>query len=138
MCKVGGRSKSFAGGRGGRSGPDWSAVTVRDGAEARLDLEATMSKRWVELAVLHPKAAKRFAESLRRSKTDRADAVALAEYSRRMKFAAWQPPCRTALELRSITRLIRCLRAGRTILGCSTACMPPRAPRPLPPVRVWS
>lgn len=40
--------------------------------------------------VLNPKKASDFARSLGRSKTDRTDAVALAEYSRRMKFVAWK------------------------------------------------
>src|SRR5664280_2061750 len=46
----------------------------------------------VELAVLNPKLVNRFAQTLRRSKTDAADAVVLAEYSQRMPFTRWQRP----------------------------------------------
>jgi transposase len=58
----------------------------------------------IEVAVLNPRTAHRFAETLRRSKTDAADAVALAEYSRRMPFVAWARPSEAALALRAISR----------------------------------
>jgi len=60
----------------------------------------------IELAVLNPKAAHRFAQTLRRSKTDKADADALAEYSRRMPFLAWRAPSGEGLRLRAISRHI--------------------------------
>jgi len=40
----------------------------------------------IEVAVLNPKVANRFAQTIRRSKTDAADAEALAEYTHRMPF----------------------------------------------------
>jgi transposase len=43
----------------------------------------------IEVAVLNPKIANRFAQTIRRSKTDAADAEVLAEYTRRMPFTAW-------------------------------------------------
>ena len=46
----------------------------------------------VEVSVLNPKIVNRFAQTLRRSKTDAADARVLAEYSQRMPFVAWTPP----------------------------------------------
>ncbi|HEY1965901.1 MAG TPA: IS110 family transposase [Acidobacteriaceae bacterium] len=60
----------------------------------------------IEVAVLNPKAINRFAQTLRRSKTDQADAQALAEYSRRMPFVAWRAPGREGLRLRTISRHI--------------------------------
>jgi len=54
--------------------------------------------------VLNPKVVNRFAQTLRRSKTDTADAQVLAEYSRRMPFTAWRPPNRNGLALRTISR----------------------------------
>jgi transposase len=63
----------------------------------------------IEVAVLNPRTVHRFAESLRRSKTDAADAVALAEYSRRMEFVAWVRPSVAALGLRAISRHIQTL-----------------------------
>ncbi len=60
----------------------------------------------IEVAVLNPKVVNRFAQTLRRSKTDKADAEALAEYSRRMPFVAWRAPDRQGLRLRTISRHI--------------------------------
>ena len=59
--------------------------------------------------VLNPKRASDFARTLGRSKTDSTDAVALAEYSRRMKFVAWKRPCQEQLELRALGRHITTL-----------------------------
>jgi len=63
----------------------------------------------VELAVLNPKMVNRFAQTLRRSKTDAADAVVLAEYSRRMPFLAWTRPSLSGLRLRAMGRHIAAL-----------------------------
>jgi transposase len=60
----------------------------------------------IEVAVLNPKAVNRFAQTLRRSKTDSADAQALAAYSRRMPFVAWRTPDREGLRLRTLSRHI--------------------------------
>jgi transposase len=54
----------------------------------------------IEVAVLNPKAANRFAQTIRRSKTDAAGAEVLAEYSRRMPFTAWRAPNPNGLRLR--------------------------------------
>lgn len=63
----------------------------------------------IELAVLNPKMVNRFAQTLRRSKSDAADAQVLAEYSRRMPFLAWTPPSRSGLRLRALGRHIAAL-----------------------------
>ena len=68
----------------------------------------------IEVAVLNPKAVHRFAQTLRRSKTDAADAQALAEYSRRMPFLPWRAPSRKGLQLRSISRHIDALTVEHT------------------------
>jgi transposase len=68
----------------------------------------------VEVAVLNPRAVHRFAQTLCRSKTDRADAVALAEYSRRMPFTRWRAPSRNQLQLRALSRHIDGLTAEHT------------------------
>ena len=70
----------------------------------------------VAVSVLNPKIVCRFAETLRRSKTDTADAQVLAEYARRMPFVAWCPPTATALRLRAITRHLAALVKQRTVL----------------------
>jgi transposase len=63
----------------------------------------------IEVAVLNPKLVNRFAQTLRRSKTDAADALVLAEYSQRMPFTAWQRPSLHELRLRTIGRYIESL-----------------------------
>jgi transposase len=68
----------------------------------------------VEVAVLNPKRVHDFARSLRRSKTDTADALMLAEFSLRMDFVAWQRPSRSALALRAISRHIEALGVEHT------------------------
>ncbi len=72
-----------------------------------LDLALALDQaEGIEVAVLDPKAVNRFAQTLRRSKTDKADAPALAEYSRRMPFTAWRGPSQRGLRLRTISRYI--------------------------------
>jgi len=63
----------------------------------------------VEVAVLNPKVANRFAQTIRRSKTDAADAEVLAEYSRRMPFQPWVAPNSNSIRLRSLVRYIESL-----------------------------
>lgn len=79
--------------------------------DVALELDAAEG---VEVAVLNPKLVNRFAQTLRRSKTDAADAAVLAEYSRRMPFQPWQRPSVTALQLRAITRQIESLTVQHT------------------------
>jgi len=98
-----------------------------------LDLALTLDgEASIELAVLNPKLVNRFAQTLRRSKTDSADAAVLAEYGQRMPFAPWQRPVASHLRLRTVGRYIESLvvdQAGlknrlRTAEGTSTT---PRA-----------
>ena len=60
----------------------------------------------IEVAVLNPKVANRFAQTIRRSKTDAADAEVLAEYTHRMPFTPWIAPSASSMRLRSHTREI--------------------------------
>lgn len=94
-------------------------------AKARVSLEATGiysldlalaldQAESIEVQVLNPKLVNRFAQTLRRSKTDAADAQALAEYSRRMPFTPWRPPSRSALQLRALSRHIAALTQQHT------------------------
>ena len=80
-----------------------------------LDLALALDRaEGIEVAVLNPKLVNRFAQTLRRSKTDSADAAVLAEYSRRMPFQSWRPPSMTALQLRAISRHIESLTVQHT------------------------
>jgi transposase len=75
-----------------------------------LDLALALDRETsIEVSVLNPKLVNRFAQTLRRSKTDAADAVVLAEYSQRMPFTAWQRPGIGHLRLRTIGRYIESL-----------------------------
>ncbi|MGH9561248.1 MAG: IS110 family transposase, partial [Terracidiphilus sp.] len=86
------------------------------GDQVRVTLEATgvyslklalalEAAEGFEVAVLNPRKASDFARSLgSRSKTDKADAVALAEYSQRMEFVPWRRPSHSSLQLRALGR----------------------------------
>jgi transposase len=64
----------------------------------------------IEVMVLNPRAARRFAEALMtRSKSDPVDANVLRQFATRMPFVPWQAPTAEALELRAITRRIHAL-----------------------------
>jgi transposase len=92
----------------------------KQNAKVRVSLEATGiysldlvlaldAGAGIEVAVLNPKLVNRFAQTLRRSKTDAADAVVLAQYSQRMPFTAWQRPGVNTLRLRAMGRYIEAL-----------------------------
>lgn len=81
-----------------------------------LDLAMALEKAGgIEVSVLNPRNAARFAETLRRSKTDLADAQVLAEYARRMPWEPWQPPPRAALQLRTIMRQVAAMTKQHTM-----------------------
>lgn len=69
----------------------------------------------IELMVLNPKAARRFAEAqLIRAKTDKVDADGLLEYLIRMPFRAWSAPAEEVLELQSLTHRLAQLGKEKT------------------------
>jgi transposase len=93
-----------------------SKLPVRVSLEATgvysLDLSLALDgAEGIEVAVLNPKIANRFAQTIRRSKTDAADAEVLAEYSRRMPFTSWVAPSSISIHLRSLVRYIESLSA---------------------------
>lgn len=94
------------------------AHLLQENARVRVCLEASgnysldlalilHSHPQVEISVVNPRRARRFAESLgERSKTDPVDARVLCEYAMRMRWVPWQAPSLAALRLRGITRAI--------------------------------
>ncbi len=86
-------------------------VCVEASGNYSLDLcFALQAAKGVELSVVNPRLARRFAESLgTRSKTDPVDARALCLYAQRMPPVPWQPPSASSLKLRSVTRAIEAL-----------------------------
>lgn len=114
------------------------------GDRARVTLEATGSYSLqlslaldaapsIELAVLNPKDAHEYAKSRHRSKTDKADALALADHCLRQEFFRWRRPSAIALELRIISRHIADMTEQNTRLrnqfhaaeraGCTPRCV---------------
>ncbi len=98
---------------------------TRRGASVRVCVEATgiyhldlclalHAALRVEVMVANPRTTKDFARAqLRRSKTDRTDARSLLEFVRRMAFDPWQPPKRSILDLRALSRRIQALLVTR-------------------------
>lgn len=97
------------------------AYLLREHERARLCLEASgnysldlaltlQAHPHIEVSLVNPRRARRFAESLgERSTTDPVDARVLCEYAERMPWEAWQPPSWRALGLRAIRRAIEAL-----------------------------
>jgi transposase len=91
-----------------RKGKVQARVSLEATGIYSLDLALALDQaEGIEVAVLNPKLIHRFAQTLRRSKTDSADAQVLAEYSRRMPFAPWSAPQLSGLQLRTISRHIQ-------------------------------
>jgi transposase len=97
----------------------------RAGRPARACLEATgiysmdlslalHRAKGIEIMVVNPRATKDFARAcMKRSKTDRTDALSILEFVRRMPFAPWRPPSSETLNLRAISRRIAALMLTR-------------------------
>jgi transposase len=92
-------------------GTDRIRVCLESSGNYSLDLALALhAHRQVEVSVINPRRARRFAESLgERSKTDPVDAHVLCQYAIRMPWVGWQPPSSLALRLRAITRAIESL-----------------------------
>lgn len=102
----------------------------RPGATIRVCLEASgnysldvalalAARAEIELEVINPKTARRFAEALdQRSKNDTVDTEVLLQYARRMPFTRWQPPREQDLQLRAITRQGSALSEDRAARRC--------------------
>ena len=98
---------------------------TRTKATARVCVEATgvyhldlclalQAASGVEVMVANPRITKDFARAqLRRSKTDRTDALSLLEFVRRMDFELWSPPSASILGLRALSRRIQALLVTR-------------------------
>ena len=81
-----------------------------------IDLAVALARHpRVQVSVINPRQAKRFADALKkRSKTDSIDAEVLCEYAERMDFEAWEPPHRAAMQLRALGRRLHQLTQIKT------------------------
>lgn len=81
-----------------------------------LDLAVALDRaEGIEVMVLNPRVARRFADVLlQRSKTDPVDARVLRQYPQRMGFVPWTPPSSEKLQLRALARRIAVLTEMRT------------------------
>jgi transposase len=98
---------------------------TRGKAAARVCVEATgiyhldlclalEQAKEIEVMVANPRTTKDFARAqLRRSKTDRTDALSLLEFVRHMDFEVWVPPASSILALRAFSRRIQALLVTR-------------------------
>ncbi len=98
---------------------------TRTQAKARVCVEATgiyhldlclalEQTKAIEVMVANPRVTKDFARAqLRRSKTDRTDALSLLEFVRRMDFELWVSPSSPILALRALSRRIQALLVTR-------------------------
>ncbi len=101
-----------------------------------LDLALALNEApGIEVAVLNPKMANRFAQTLRRSKTDAADALVLAEYrlsDALYRLAAAQPECASIARRGSPYRgsggpayaRAESVACSRRVSGCAALCGP--------------
>ncbi len=92
-------------------GHDGVRVCLEASGNYSLDLcLALHADAGIELSVINPRLARRFAESLNtRSKTDPVDARVLCSYAERMPLVSWEPPSRASLHLRALTRAMDAL-----------------------------
>jgi transposase len=76
-----------------------------------LDLSLALdAAKGIELMVVNPMAARKFAEAqMQRSSTDATMALVLQEFAARMEFVPWEPPSPEKRELRAISRRIAAL-----------------------------
>ncbi len=97
-------------------GKGHARVCLEASGNYSLDLALTLhAHRQVEVSVINPRRARRFAESLgERSKTDPVDAHVLCQYALRMPWVPWVPPSVLALRLRGLTRAIEALGVTQT------------------------
>jgi transposase len=101
-----------------RKKPGLCRVVLEATGSFHLDLALVLSKaRGIELMVVNPLAARRFAQALMtRAKTDRVDADVLLLYAQRMDFVSWTRPTDQVLELRTVTRHLASLIADQTAI----------------------
>ena len=84
-------------------------------ATGQYHLDLALDDAGLELMVVNPKAAKRFAEAMQtRTKSDPVDATILAVFAHRMPFTPWCRPDAVALAIRACARRIAALNKLRT------------------------
>ena len=79
-----------------------------------MDLALYLQGEGHDVSVVNPKRIKRHAEAImQRNKTDREDALTIADYCAKHQPALWSPPPPSYLELRTMVRHVMALKADR-------------------------
>lgn len=94
----------------------WARVCLEATGNYSLDLSLALhAASRIQLEVINPLAARRFADALlKRSKDDEIDAAVLLEYCKCMSFKPWAPPPAECLQLRALTRRVAALTREKT------------------------
>tara|TARA_R110002073_G_scaffold247619_3_gene410517 strand:- start:1381 stop:2352 length:972 start_codon:yes stop_codon:yes gene_type:complete len=83
-----------------------------------LSLALSISKNEIDVSVVNPLQIKRFAQTkLSRTKTDKVDAILIAEYGYRMQPKLYSPPEEFVQELRQLRSLVRMLKRNNGALS---------------------
>jgi transposase len=97
----------------------------RQGKQVHACMEAT-NRYWealalflhdqgIEVSIVNPKLIKRHSQTImQRNKTDRQDALTIADYCRKQQPERWQPPPLAYRELRELVRHVSALKSDRT------------------------
>jgi len=82
-----------------------------------LSIALAISKKEIKVSVVNPLQIKRFAQTkLSRTKTDKADAILIAEYGYRMKPKLYTAPEEFVMELKQLRSLVRMLKRNNRAL----------------------
>ena len=92
-------------------------VAIEPTGNFHLDLALAFVDAGIEVMLVNPLAARRYAEAQRRrAKTDRVDARVLLDFVQRMEFQPWHPPTRLERNVRALVRYMGTLIVERTAL----------------------
>jgi len=92
-----------------------------------LAIALAISKKDIDVSVVNPLQIKRFAQTkLSRIKTDKADAMLIAEYGYRMKPKLYTAPEEFVMELKQLRSLVRMLKRNNSALLNQMHVLQPR------------
>jgi transposase len=97
-----------------KRGADMAHVCLEATGSYWLELALYLHEQEYTVSVVNPKRIKRHAEAImQRNKTDRVDALTIADYCAKHQPPAWQPPSPAYLALRAMVRHLQALKKDR-------------------------